>query len=165
MPCGPSTRSTPRRDAGSWPGPSATWAARYRAGQPAGPPGPAEDSRAAVVRTAADGARSYLARPNILHLHGVTGAMAVEILIGHIPTSAAAAALAQVHAEHAALYAGIDPVNEPHPASPTGGELAQAAVRSLDPHQVKLVEACRRGLAATGDPAFAAAAETVTGLR
>jgi len=39
-----------------------------------------------------------------------------------------------------------------------------AAVRSLDPHQVKPVEACQRGLAATGDPAFAAAAETVTGL-
>jgi hypothetical protein len=37
-------------------------------------------------------------------------------------------------------------------------------VHSLDPHQVKLVEACRRGLAAAGDPAFAAAAETVTGL-
>ena len=44
-------------------------------------------------------------------------------------------------------------------------ELTAAAVHSLDPHQVKLVEACRRGLAATGDPAFAAAAETVTGLR
>jgi hypothetical protein len=29
---------------------------------------------------------------------------------------------------------------------------------------VKLVEACQRGHAATGDPAFAAAAETVTGL-
>ena len=26
-----------------------------------------------------------------------------------------------------------------------------AAVRSLDPHQVKLVEACRRGHAATGE--------------
>jgi hypothetical protein len=51
------------------------------------------------------------------------------------------------------------------PHSAPGGELAGAAVRSLDPHQVKLVEACRRGLAATGDPAFAAAAETVTGLR
>jgi hypothetical protein len=38
-------------------------------------------------------------------------------------------------------------------------------VRSLDPHQVKLVEACQRGLAATGDPAFAAAAATVIGLR
>jgi hypothetical protein len=56
-------------------------------------------------------------------------------------------------------------VDEPRPASPPGGELAVAAVRSLDPHQVKLVKACRRGLAASGDPAFAAAAETVTGLR
>ena len=55
----------------------------------------------------------------------------------------------------------IDAVDTP----PRRGELAGAAVRSLDPHQVKLVEACRRGLAATGDPAFAAAAETVTGLR
>ena len=141
------------------------WAARYYAGQPAGPQGPADDPRTAVVRAAADGARRYLARPNILHLHGVTGAMAVEILIGHIPATAATAALAQVHAEHAALYAGVEPVDEPHPASPPGGELAAAAVHSLDPHQVKLVEACHRGLMAISDPAFAAAAETVTGLR
>jgi hypothetical protein len=38
----------------------------------------------AVVRAAADGARRYLARPDIFHLHGVTGAMAVEILAAHI---------------------------------------------------------------------------------
>jgi hypothetical protein len=133
------------------------WAARYSAGQPTGPQDPADDSRAAVIRAAADGARRYLARPNILHLHGVTGAMAVEILVGHIPATAATAALAQVHAEHAALYAGVEPVAEPRPASPPGGELTEAAVRSLDAHQVKLVEACRRGFAATGDPAFAAA--------
>jgi hypothetical protein len=139
------------------------WAARYRAGQPARPQDRTDDPRAAVVRAAADGARRYLARPNIVHLHGVTGAMAVEILIGHIPATEAAAALAQVHAEHAAMYAGVEPVNEPHPASPPGGELTAAAVHSLDPHQVKLVEACQRGLAASGDPAFAAAAETVTG--
>ena len=141
------------------------WAARYRAGQPAGPRDNADASRDAVVRAAADGALRYLARPNILHLHGVTGAMAVEILVGHVPATAATAALAQVHAEHAALYAGVDPVDQPRPASTPGIELTQAAVRSLDPHQVKLVEACQRGLAATGDPAFAAAAQTVTGLR
>jgi len=144
------------------------WAARYREGQPAGPPAPADDLRMAVVRAAADGARRYLARPNIVHLHGVTGAMAVEILIGHIPAAeatAAAAALAQVHAEHAALYTATEPVTQPHPANPPGSDLTAAAVRSLDPHQVKLVEACQRGHAATGDPAFAAAAETVTGLR
>jgi len=141
------------------------WAARYRAGQPAGPQDNTDAPRDAVVRAAADGARRYLARPNILHLHGVTGAMAVEILVGHVPATAATAALAQVHAEHAALYAGVDPVDQPGPASPLGIELTLAAVRSLDPHQVKLVEACQRGLAATGDPAFAAAAQTVTGLR
>jgi len=90
--------------------------------------------------------------------------MAVEVLIGHIPATAAPAARAQVHAEHAALYAGVAPVEEPHPASLPAGELTAAAVHSLDPHQVKLAEACRRGFAATGDPALAAAAETVTGL-
>ncbi len=141
------------------------WAARYRAGQPAGPQDNADAPGDAVVRAAADAARRYLARPNILHLHGVTGAMAVEILAGHIPATAATAALAQVHAEHAALYAGVDPVDQPGPDSAPAIELTQAAVRSLDPHQVKLVEACQRGLAAAGDPAFAAAARTVTGLR
>jgi hypothetical protein len=141
------------------------WAARYHAGQPARSQGPADDPRTAVVRAAADGAGRYLARPDIFHLHGVTGAMAVEILLGHIPATAATAALAQVYAEHAALYAGVEPVDDPRPAGPPGSALVPAAVRSLDPHQVKLVEACQRGLAATGDPAFAAAAETVTGLR
>ena len=140
------------------------WAARYRAGQPTSPLPHAGDLRMAVVEAAADGARRYLARPNIVHLHGVTGAMAVEILAAHIPGTDGVAALAQVLAEHAVLYAATEPVTQPHPASPPGSELAVAAVRSLDPHQVKLVEACRRGLAATGDPAFAAAAETVTGL-
>jgi hypothetical protein len=141
------------------------WAARYRARPSAGTQDPIDDPRSAVVQAAADGARRYLARPNILHLHGVTGAMAVEILVGHIPATAAAAALAQVHAEHARLYAGVDPVDDPSPAGAPGDELVPAAVHSLDPHQVKLVEACQRGLAATGDPAFAAAAQTVTGLR
>ena len=63
----------------------------------------------AVVRAAADGARRYLARPDIVHLHGVTGAMAVEILAAHIAATDGAAALAQVHAEHAALYAATQP--------------------------------------------------------
>jgi hypothetical protein len=141
------------------------WAARYRAGPPAGPLAPAGDLRMAVVEAAAGGARRYLARPGIFHLHGVTGAMAVEILAARIPATDGAAALAQVLAGHAALYAATEPVTRPHPARPPASELAGAAVRSLDPHQVKLVEACRRGHAATGDPAFAAAAETVTGLR
>ncbi len=52
----------------------------------------------AVVEAAADGARRYLARPNIVHLHGVTGAMAVEILGAHIPATDGAAALARFRA-------------------------------------------------------------------
>jgi hypothetical protein len=53
---------------------------------------------------------------------------------------------------------GAEPVGAPD------DRLAQVAADSRDPHQVKLVEACRRGYAATGDPTFAAAAETVTGV-
>ena len=140
------------------------WAARYREGQPISPLPSAGDLRMALIRAAADGARRYLARPNIVHLHSVTGAMAVEILAARIPDTDGAAALAQVLAEHAALYAATEPVTQPGPASPRCSELAVAAVRSLDPHQVKLVEASQRGHTATGDPAFAAAAETVTGL-
>ena len=48
------------------------WAARYREGQPASPLPHAGDLRMAVVEAAADGARRYLARPGIFHLHGVT---------------------------------------------------------------------------------------------
>ena len=74
----------------------------------------------AVVEAAGDGARRYLARPNIVHLHGVTGAMAVEILAAHIPATDGAAALAHVLAEHAALCAATEPVTQPHPGSPRG---------------------------------------------
>jgi hypothetical protein len=51
----------------------------------------------------------------------------VEILAARIPATDGAAALAQVHAEHAALYAATEPVTQPHPASPPGSELAVAA--------------------------------------
>ena len=43
-------------------------------------------------------------RAVMFHLHGVTGAMAVELLAPHISGEAAAAGLAQVQAEHLALY-------------------------------------------------------------
>ena len=60
----------------------------------------------------------YSRGPDILHLHGVTGAMAVEILAAHIPAADGAAALTHVHAEHAALYAATEPVTQPHRAGP-----------------------------------------------
>jgi hypothetical protein len=138
------------------------WAARFRPGEPAGDPGEADGVPLAITGAAAEGARYYLARPNIYNLHGITGAMAMGLLAAHIPPPAAAAGLAQVRAEHAAMFAGAKPVAHIDVLGITDDELAKAAVTSRDPHQVKLVEACRRGFRATGDPAFAAAAETVT---
>jgi hypothetical protein len=142
----------------------AYWAARFRPGQPA----EAEEQvhtpdevRDEVVRAAAGGARRYLARPTIINLHGITGAMAVELLVDHLPPAAAAAALAQVKAEHTALYRDTSPVSEVQPVAVDYGALAAVAAESRDPHQVKLVEACRRGSVHTGDPAFDAAAEVV----
>lgn len=139
------------------------WAARFEVGQPASGTVIVEDEiRLAVVNAAAEGARHYLSRPNILNLHGVTGAMAVELLADHISAEAAAAGLAQVQAEHAVLYAGNQSVSAPKMAGVEHEELIRSAERSGDPHQVKLVEACLRGLQVTDDPAFAAAAELVT---
>jgi hypothetical protein len=142
----------------------AYWAARFRPGQraEAGEQVQTPDEvRGAVVRAAAGGARRYLARPTIINLHGVTGAMAVELMVDHLSPAAAAAALAQVEAEHAVLYRDTSPVSEVQVAAVEYGALAAVAAESRDPHQVKLVEACRRGSAQTGDPAFDAAAEVV----
>jgi hypothetical protein len=142
------------------------WAARYQPGQPRGDgeSAPVDDLRSAVVAAAAYAARRYLAAPSILYLHGITGAMAVELILDHLPTAAGEAALGQVTAEHAALFAGIDPVKKVDVIGVPEVELSQAAANSRDVHQVKLVEACRRALAISGDPVFVAAAETVTGF-
>ncbi len=142
------------------------WAARYRAGRPATGPvsttAVAQAIGAAATAEAAVGSHHYLAAPNIFNLHGVTGAMAVELLASHLAPEDGAAALAQVRVEHAAMYAGTGARGV---AADTGWDPAvvERAAASGDPHQVKLVEACRRGLGLNGDPVFAAAAETVTG--
>ena len=70
--------------------------------------------------------------------------------------------LAQVRVDHAAMYAGTGARRVGAETRWDPGVVEQAAA-SGDPHQVKLVEACRRGLGVNGDPVFAAAAETVTG--
>ena len=140
------------------------WAARFRPGQPAASPPEVVDVQAAVVAAAASGAGYYVAEPSIFHLHGVTGAMAVELLAPHISPEAAADGLAQVHAEHLALYSRARHRVSPEPVGAPGRDLATAAEASLDPHQVKLVEACRRGYRLSGDPVFATAAEVVTGV-
>ncbi|HXW79682.1 MAG TPA: hypothetical protein VEJ84_09285 [Acidimicrobiales bacterium] len=140
------------------------WAARFRPGQSAGPAAEVDNVRLEIVSAAANGAHHYLARPNIFHLHGVTGAMAVDLLAPHLPANAQAAGLSQVWAEHAALYDDADKAPVVLTAGLADTELATAAEASRDPHQVKLVEACRRGFELTGDPVFTAAAGMVTGL-
>jgi hypothetical protein len=139
------------------------WAGRFQPGRPVSEIAPVDDTRTAVIDAAADGARHYLTRPTIFNLHGVTGAMAVALLVDLLAPADADAALAQVRAEHAALYGGRDR----EAAAPTAEEwdrsLVPVAAGSRDAHQVKLVEACRRGWEATGDGAFAAAAKRVSG--
>lgn len=137
------------------------------AGTPSGatgaPLGQPDSLRMLTVEAAAVGARRYLAQPNIFHLHGVTGAMAVALLLPHLDEAAGADALARLLVEHDALYHGAEP-SRVVPLGVPAADVVAKAVASRDPHQVKLVEACRRGLDLTGDAAFVAAAETVTGF-
>lgn len=140
------------------------WAARYRPGEPTGAPAEIEDVGAAVLASAGEAARFYLGEPSIYHLHGVTGAMAVHLLAPYVPESAALVGLRQLNAEHTAMYAGAERVDDPPVAGASARDLADAAQTSGDPHQVKLVEASLRALATNGDSAFSAAAEVVTGL-
>jgi hypothetical protein len=152
------------------------WAARYRPGQVVagvdevdglGEPddvGELDDVQQAVVAAAGDAARYYVASPSIYFLHGVTGAMAIELLAPHLSGPDQAAALAQLGAEHRAMYAGARPVAEVRVGGAPRDQLAIAAESSGDPHEVKLVEAALRALDLSGDPVFAAASETVTGL-
>ena len=120
-----------------------------------------DDPGLAVVHSATDAARRYLARPNIICLHGVTAAMAVAILLRHTDTTTAATALAHVKAEHAALYLRTDPVRDVAAPDVDEATLIDAAIVSGEAHTVKLVEASLRGFAVTSDPAFLAAAQSV----
>jgi hypothetical protein len=142
-----------------------SWAARFRSGQPAPDAGPVDEIARSVSEAAANAARFYLASPNIFNLHGVTGAMALELLVDHIPAEAGVAALVQVRAEHAAMFAGGDQVEMVDAGGQWDEALARVVASSRDAHQVKLVEACRRGVASIGDPVFVAAAEQVAGRR
>jgi hypothetical protein len=140
------------------------WAALFDHGSPADLTAArsVEDVRLEVVNAAAAAARHYIARPNIIHLHGVTAAMAVSILIDHADEETAATGLAQIRAEHASLYEHSDPVVDVVAPNVEDATLIDAAIVSGEAHAVKLVEAARRGFAATKDPVFLAAAERVT---
>jgi hypothetical protein len=143
----------------------AYWAARFRPGQPTTAVKVTGEAGDAVVGDAARGARHYVAEPNIYNLHGVTGAMAVELLLPHITEDDGLAALAQVRAEHAAMYGDDDLSMADHPNQTWDEHVAMAAADSHDVHAVKLVEACHRGFVSTSDPSFTAAAGRVARRR
>ena len=152
----PARRAELARALGSW----ASW---YGTGQPVEEVGGEGDVGLEASRAAAKGARCYVAQPTIVNLHGVTGAMAVALLAGRLTEANGARALAQVEAEHRALYRGQRAADLSVEEKDWSAAVVDRAAKSGDPHQIKLVEACRRGLAATGDAGFSAAARTVTG--
>ncbi len=142
----------------------AYWAARWTPGDLPPRGGRPEPVDGAVVAAAALGARHFVAQPSIVFLHGVTGAMAVDLLMGHLTTEAArAGASAQLRAEHAAMYPAVTPVRATAEDDDWDPGLAARAAGSGDAHQVKLVEACLRGASSAGDRVFLAAARRVTG--
>jgi Questin oxidase-like len=129
-----------------------------------------DDPRSDAILAAGEGADCYVSEPTIFNLHGVTGAMAVELLVPHLRDADAVAAVDQLRSEHRVLYSGTQRrIQRPARERSSNGsarlddDVVVAAAKSHDPHQVKLVEACGRGLEATGDPSFAEAAATVTG--
>lgn len=140
----------------------AYWAARY---QPAAPDRVAEEPavRTALLETAAVAARRYVEGPDIFTLHGVTSAMAAALLLPHLSEPAGLELLAQVRATHEAFFGDRAPAD----GAPADGRAAdgidwaatgRSAALSHDPHQVKLVEACKRAYEATGEDAFPVAA-------
>jgi hypothetical protein len=138
------------------------WAVWFGPGQPVDEHLVTDDPAAQTIEAAAQGAGWYVSQPSIFALHGVTGAMAVHLLSGHVEPAHGVAALAQLEAEHRALYHDITPAAGDDTAGEWDVKVIDRAVGSFDPHQVKLVEACRRGLDLTGDPRFTAAARVVT---
>jgi hypothetical protein len=136
----------------------AHWAVWARPGRdPASTDGnPAEEALAAAGRAAA----AFVAAPDIVSLHRVTGAMAVQLLAARLATSTGVALVAQLEGDTSPYLPGRPegPDEEWDPA------VVGAARASLDPHQVKLVEACARGHAGSGSGVFVEAARVVTGL-
>ena len=149
-----SRRAELARALGNW----ATW---FAPGEPTDGHGLSDDPREDAVRAAAHGARCYVAVPTIFNLHGVTGAMAVHLLTDHLSSIDARSAVLQLHAEHRSLYRDLNPATDVAEAT-WDDRTVLAAAQSYDAHQIKLVEACRRGFALTADPGFSKAAELVT---
>ena len=138
------------------------WSAWCRPGEPVDNYRLDEEPGRAAVDAARRGATAYARQPSIYYLHGITGAMAVDLLAPFLTPEQAAAAVAHLRAEHANLYRGTPDGDRGTNGDQWPAGVIGAAVSSRDPHQVKLVEACRRGYAASQDDVFCVAAETVT---
>lgn len=154
-----SRRAELGRALGNW----AVWFGPGQATDDITPQGDGEPA-AGALRAAAQGAGRYVSEPSIFALHGVTGAMAVHLLSAYVRPDDAVAAVAQLEAEHRVLYRDISEAPHGDADGVWDTRPTERAVGSFDPHQVKLVEACRRGLNLTGDPQFIAAARVVTGM-
>jgi hypothetical protein len=141
------------------------WAVWFGPGQPAAEVNRVDDPHAVAVEAAAEGAGSYVTAPSIFYLHGVTAAMAVDLVSRYFSPADGALAAAQLKGEHRALYRAVTPPADGFGVDGWDDEVAVAAITSYDPHQVKLVEACHRGFETTGDARFVAAAQTVTSGR
>jgi hypothetical protein len=139
------------------------WAALFEPGYPPDTvPGRHDDVELALAQVAADSAQHYIARPNIIQLHGITSAMAVSTLVRFTDEEAGVQALGQIRADLRALHDGVVPATGTLEPDIDRSVLIEAAVASGDAHAVKLVEASSRGFELTGAPAFLAAAERVT---
>jgi len=142
----------------------AHWAIWFRPGEAVERTGEGDDPRRGALVAASHGVGHFVIEPNIVNLHGVTGAMAVHLLSAHLSEDDASDAAEQLRAEHRALYGErARPAPPAEDASWDDGPVAVAA-GSFDPHQVKMVEVCRRGFISTGDPRFVHAARLVTHL-
>jgi len=140
----------------------AHWSIWFQAGQDIDGVVEVDDVDGAVVAAAANGARCYVTDPNVFTLHGVTGAMAIEILTKHLSPDAGLLALNHLRSEHRLLYGGdVERVVE-RGDRPWNENVEALAAGSFDSHQIKLVEACKRGFESTGDASFLRASEIVT---
>ncbi len=142
----------------------AHWAVWFRPGEAVVGAGEQGDPRRGALDAAAHGVGFFNSEPNILNLHGVTGAMAVHLLSSYISEDDARAAADQLYAEHRALYGSESRQIDPEEHAVWDDKTIDVAAESFDPHQVKLVEACLRGYTLTNDARFVQGARIVTHL-
>lgn len=140
----------------------AYWAGRYQPGPEARVTEEAE-VRTAMLEVATAAARRYVDGPDIFTLHGVTSALAADLLLPHLAEPKGLELLANVRATHQAFFGEGAPPDSADVDDIDWGAAARSASASYDPHQVKLVEACKRGFEATEDGAFVIAGRIVTG--